>query len=586
MNQQISSIIAGIDLGTTYSEIAVYRDGRPLVIGDKLPSCVGLDGQGHIIVGDIARNQAIVHPDRVVRSIKRNMGQVTTVRMGNKDMTPQDVSAEILKTLKLRAETFLQVPIHRAVITVPAYFNDAARRATREAGEQAGWIVERILHEPTAAALCYHDSHETARTILVYDLGGGTFDVSILKLQHGVIEVLASHGDTRLGGDDFDAQIVEHLKQVFKNEHGYAAADDAITAARMSDAAERAKIALSSRPYETIRLELLPDQTGVKRNFEYEFSREEFNSLICPWIDKTIDSIDHALKDAGLLARDIDSVILAGGSSRIPYVIDMLESIFSGKIGHSVDPDLCVAMGASIEGAILSGEDPDKLLLEITPHSIGIEATVHNEFGQKIPGVFSRVIRRGTKIPISASEVYYTAFDDQQCVHFKVYQGENERAAKNWFLGDFMVEGLSPGPAGNPLIFSLHLDFDGLLTATAMEKSTGLSRRIVIEDALGSNTEHRFKPPSRVPDSLRGLRHPKPHSSSPSWKTEIQELIQKAEAILGKIPLPERDREDVQELIDALNKEVETHDSKADTVESATVRSLRKELSDVLFYLE
>ena len=578
-----NNIIVGIDLGTTYSELAVYQNGKPMVIGDMLPSCVGIDDHGKIIVGRIPLNQAVVYPDRVIRSIKRQMGSSEVIMLGGQQYTPQQISAEILKTLKHRAESYLNQTITQAVITVPAYFDESQRRATREAGELAGFDVKRILHEPTAAALCYHSNEDKPSIVLVYDLGGGTFDVSILKCESGVIEVLASFGNTHLGGDDFDALITAHLREVFEKKNRLAFPDDPIAHNRLVRAAEKAKIELSSNPFTTIREEHLCTLNGKSYHFEYELSREQFNTMINGLIEDTLKSVNHAMKDAELLVRDIDTIILAGGSTRIPLIGDRLEELFDLPVSLAMDPDLCVVSGAAIHAASLAGENVQKLLLEITPHSLGVEC-LERGMGMYIPGRFSRIIKRGSKVPTSASEVYFTSMDNQEKVKIKVYQGESDWTEDNVLLGDFYIEGLSKRPEGNPILFHLSLNLDGILTATATEKATGLSKRVVIRDALSHGVR------DALPDKDVREKRPRDPEKKSGKVSQIQSIKIKTDALMEKAKtiLPDlsaEDAEDVQDLINELENLMQDSAS-TDPDRMEEIQSLGDELANVLFYLQ
>ncbi|MDH3600375.1 MAG: Hsp70 family protein, partial [Candidatus Tectomicrobia bacterium] len=404
--------IVGIDLGTTNSEIAYIRDGQPVVIPDEsgdslLPSVVGLSDDGRLLVGHTARNQWMLAPERTIKSIKRRMGEDTTVQLGDQVYTPQEISAMILRTLKARAMQVLDCEITKAVITVPAYFNDAQRQATREAGELAGMEVVRIINEPTAASLTYDPDQQELKRLLVYDLGGGTFDVSIVQVQEGVVEVLASHGDTQLGGDDFDAALAEHMMQRFEEEHGVNLRDLPAARSRLLRAAEEAKKGLSSAPYVMVQEEYIAERDGVPLHLTLEISRLEFEGLIQPLLDKTMICVGQALDDASLIPSQLDQILLVGGSTRSPIVSRLLEERLRQPAHQEIDPDLCVAMGAAVQAAMIGGLEVGPVLVDITPHSLGIRCLgfVQEQFSDT---VFSRIITRNTPLPASRSEVYQT----------------------------------------------------------------------------------------------------------------------------------------------------------------------------------
>jgi molecular chaperone DnaK len=480
--------IVGIDLGTTNSVVATVDDGQPWVIPDEdgeltLPSCVGLDAKGNLLVGRDAWRQYAAAPERTVRSIKRQMGTDYTATLGDRTYLPQEISAIILRALKKQAETALEETVTQAVITVPAYFTDAQRQATKEAGEIAGFEVLQIINEPTAAALTYDVRSEETEIVLVYDLGGGTFDVSIVEITGEVTEVLASHGNNRLGGDDFDRQLQRHLADRFRQIHDTEVPNDPIIQARLMRAAEQAKIALSEHAFTTVREPFLVSQGAAALHLELEIARQDFEDLIHPLLRETIEAIDRALADAQMSVDDIDRVILVGGSTRIPLVQRMVEEHLGQTPVDGVQPDLCVALGAALQAAVLVGEAVDAILVDVTPHSLGISAVMETSMGL-IPGVFSTIIPRNSVIPVSRSEVYSTMIDNQEKVEVEVYQGENPIAKENVPLGSFMVEGLPPKPAGGVQV-EVNFDFDlnGILTVTATEKGKGQQGTLVVNDA-------------------------------------------------------------------------------------------------------
>lgn len=480
--------VVGIDLGTTNSLVAALEEGHPWVIPDAsgellLPSVVGLDAEGQLLVGAAARRQFAAAPERTVRSIKRQMGSGGTVALGDGRHRPEEISALILRTLKQRAEAALGEAVTQAVVTVPAYFTDAQRQATKEAGELAGLEVLQILNEPTAAALVFDRRDDDSQRLLVYDLGGGTFDVSIVEITGPVTEVLASHGNNRLGGDDFDRRLQRLLAERFAQAHGLTLPAEPALEARLLQAAERAKIQLSERPRVTVREAYLHSQGDTPLHLHTELERGAFEELIEPLLVDTLAAIDRALADAGLRAGELDRVILVGGSTRIPRVQALVEEHLAGVPVTSFEPDRCVALGAALQAAVLSGDLVETFLVDVTPHSLGVATAVETEMGL-IPNVFSTIIPRNTVIPVSRSRLYFTMHDNQKRVRIEVSQGENLNAEDNVPLGSFDVEGLPLKRAGEVSI-EVHFSFDlsGLLTVTASETSSGRQEQLVVNDA-------------------------------------------------------------------------------------------------------
>ena len=483
------STIIGIDLGTTYSATAALHDGVPQIVphGDEriMPSVVGLTPQDALLIGTPARNQYVLYPTRTVRSIKRQMGQEVRVNLGDREYSPQEISALILRELKQSAEQQLGEPVERAVITVPAYFSDAARQATREAGELAGFTVERIINEPTAAALAYGlDRGDEQHLVAVYDLGGGTFDVSVVELDAGVVEVRASHGNTQLGGDDFDERLVEHLVERFVAEHGIDPRDDRRALARLTRAAEQAKIALSSQPLAQVREEYLLSSGSRPLHLDIEIAREEFEELIEDLIEGTLQSFDAALADAGITAEQLDNILLVGGSTRIPLVQRMLYEHAGIEPVMAINPDEAVALGAAVQAAIIAGEPIEAILVDVTPHSLGI-AVAELEFGQIIPDRYSVIIPRNTTIPTSRSEIYSALHPDQRAIEVKIYQGEQPIASQNTSLGEFLFEDLRPEAPGQPPRVTVQFDFDvdGILHVSAVDRGSGKQARTSVRAA-------------------------------------------------------------------------------------------------------
>jgi molecular chaperone DnaK len=482
--------IVGIDLGTTNSEVAIVRDGQPYVLeaaGDPiLPSVVGLSADGKLLVGHAARNQYVLAPERTVRSIKRKMGQDTTVSLGGQKFRPQEISAMILRSLRDRAALLLGQPIRRAVITVPAYFNDAQRQATREAGELAGLEVVRILNEPTAAALAYDPQQTERRHVLVYDLGGGTFDVSIVVSEAGVVEVLASHGDTALGGDDFDQLLLDSVCDRFADQHGVDLRKDRVAKARLLHAVEAAKRRLSDHPYAPLEEEFIAEKQGRALHVAEELSRPDYEAMIQPLIDRTMDCVHKALGDAEIAGRAIDQVVLVGGATRTPMIGRLLAERLGRPAHREVNPDLIVAMGAALQGAIIAGADVGSVLVDITPHSLGIKALEDDgsDFGMPFAHRFVPIIERNSPLPTARSEAFRTVMDGQRVVEIDVYQGEDEDVRRNHRVGRFLVDGLAAVEAGNQIVVQLDLNLDGMLRVSAREKATGLQKQITIDNAL------------------------------------------------------------------------------------------------------
>ena len=595
MNDINAETIVGIDLGTTNSEIAVVRDGRVEVIPVAgamriLPSVAGIGEDGALLVGAAARNQYAAHPERTVRSIKRRMGESARVTMAGKDYAPQEISAMILHHLKDLAQAHLGVEVRKAVITVPAFFSDAQRQATREAGEIAGLEVVRIINEPTAAALAYENRHQGARKALVYDLGGGTFDVSVVNLEGDVVEVLASHGNNHLGGDDFDRKLVDFALAHLKQTHDVDASLSPAAMARLQRAAEAAKITLSDAPFATLAEEYLLEHAGVPVHLVLEVSRERYEAMIEPYIDETLDAVHVALSGAGLTVADIDEILLVGGATRTPLVVRRLEQDLGKHPRAEVDPDLCVAMGAAIQAALIAGTRTRTVLVDITPYTFGTSAVGELD-DEPYRHCFVPLIRKNTPVPVSKSDVFFTMYDGQDAVDVCVYQGEHPDALKNIEIGRFRVEGLSDVPAGNPIVLGLSLDLNGILEVTAREKKSGLQRSITIGDAIArfdqekltdarNRVQSLFGEPGKTGDALADAdasgETQAPGVDARRLAVEGGALVEKAERVLDKVGA-----QDAEDLVDAIES---VKDALAS--DESALKSSMDTLADLLYYLD
>ena len=584
----MSDEIVGIDLGTTNSEIAVYRDGQPEVLVDELgrkilPSVVGVGEAGDLLVGEEARNQFVLYPERTVRSIKRRMGSGEKVQLAGREYTPQEISAIILKRLKDIAERRLGRSVRKAVITVPAYFSDIQRQATREAGEIAGLEVVRIINEPTAAAMVYEATQHQGKRILVYDLGGGTFDASIVRIESGVVEVISSHGNNHLGGDDFDHKIVEHVLDHLRIKQGVDISDQPKAMARVLRSAEAAKKQLSDHPFARIEEEYLAESAGKPVHLSLELSREDYEDMIAPFIEETLGAVHIALESASLTSSEVDEILLVGGATRTPMVRRRLRESFGKEARGEVDPDLCVAMGASINGAAIAGIDVSAVLVDVTPYTFGTSALGELN-GEMYPYTYVPIIAKNTAIPVRKSEVFFTVVDDQTTVEVRIFQGEKDDAMENIQLGEFRVEGLSKAPSGNPIIIDLALDRDGILNVSAKEKRTGLERRITIDRATSRydkdelrDARHRI---AELFDAEEDAEDP-PNSADLeagiAGDADVTELIAKAQAKLGTAL--DEDRAELKALIEIIKDCEERGDATGRNEASAQIR-------DLLFYLE
>ena len=544
------SKIIGIDLGTTNSCVAVMEGGQPVVIpnaeGNRTtPSIVGFTKDGERLVGQIAKRQAVTNPNRTVISIKREMGTNYKVDIDGKSYTPQDISAMILSKMKETAEAYLGETVTQAVITVPAYFNDAQRQATKDAGRIAGLEVLRIINEPTAASLAYGLDKDGNQKILVYDLGGGTFDVSILDIGDGVFEVLSTNGNTRLGGDDFDDRLINYVADQFQRENGIDLRKDLTAAQRLKQECEKAKIELSGTTTVNINLPFITaDATGPK-HLDMTITRAKFDELTADLVQATITPMEKALKDAGLTYNDINKVILVGGSTRIPAVQAAVKKVTGKEPFKGINPDECVAVGAAIQGGVLGGDVKDVLLLDVTPLSLGLETEGH---------IFTRLIDRNTTIPTSKSQVFSTAADGQTTVEINVLQGERQMAYDNKSLGRFMLDGIAPAPRGVPQIeVTFSIDANGIVNVSAKDKATGREQKITITASSNLSEE----------EINQRVKEAEMYAEQDKKRKEEVETLNHADGMIYEIEkqlrengdkLSEEDKNTVQSEIDAFKK--------------------------------
>ena len=564
------SKVIGIDLGTTNSVVSVIEGGEPTVItnpeGSRItPSVVGFTKDGQRLVGQLAKRQAVSNPDRTISSIKRHMGESYKVSIDGKDYTPPEISAMVLQKLKADAEAYLGETVKQAVITVPAYFNDSQRQATKDTGTIAGLEVLRIINEPTAAALAYGLDKDNDETILVFDLGGGTFDVSILELDEHTFEVKATSGDTHLGGDDFDKKVMDWMVAEFKRDNGIDLSKDKMSAQRLIEAAEKAKIELSSMTSTNINLPFITADASGPKHLDLTLTRAKFDDLTRDLVERTMEPTRNAMKDAGLTGKDIDKIILVGGSSRIPAVQNAIREILGKEPSKGINPDECVSIGAAIQGGVLAGEfgkGNEILLLDVTPLSLGIET---------LGGVCTKIIERNTTIPTQKSQVFSTAADGQTSVEIHVLQGEREMAAGNKTLGRFVLSDIPPAPRGVPQIeVTFDIDRNGIVNVSAKDKSTGKEQKITIQSSSGMSKE----------DIDRMVKEAAAHEAEDKKQREAADAKNDAEHTVYQSEKTCKDFEG--KVDDALIKNVrDAAQALKDKIDSADTETLKKLTEDV-----
>ena len=573
------SKVIGIDLGTTNSCVAVMEGGEAVVIANAegnrtTPSVVAFSKTGERMVGQVAKRQAITNPDRTISSIKREMGSDHKVNIDGKAYTPQEISAMILQKLKSDAEAYLGQPVTEAVITVPAYFTDAQRQATKDAGKIAGLEVKRIINEPTAAALAYGVDKEQAQKIMVYDLGGGTFDVSILEIDDGVIEVLATAGNNRLGGDDFDQCIMKYLVSEFKRTDGIDLSGDKVAMQRLKEAAEKAKIELSGVTSSNINLPYITaDATGPK-HLDVTLTRAKFNELTGHLVDATMGPVRQAMSDAGLKPSDLAKVLMVGGSSRIPAVVEAVKNFTGSEPFKGINPDECVAMGAALQAGVLTGDVKGLLLLDVTPLSLGIET---------MGGVCTRLIERNTTIPVKKSQIFSTAADNQTSVEVNVLQGEREMAAANKSLGRFHLDGIAPARRGVPQIeVTFDIDANGIVNVSAKDLGTGNAQHITITSSSNMSKEDIEK---AVKEAEQYAAEDAKIREKVEVRNQADQMVYQAEKTLSEVgdKVPESEKAPIQAGIDKLKETLKGEDTDAIKAATEELTQLFYKMSEKLY---
>ncbi len=549
--------VIGIDLGTTNSCVAVMEGGEPVVIANAegsrtTPSVVAFQKDGSRVVGQVAKRQAVANPDKTVISIKRHMGSDFKVKIDEKNYSPQEISAMVLGKLKADAEAYLGSKVTDAVITCPAYFTDAQRQATKDAGKIAGLNVLRIINEPTAAALAYGlDKDKENSKVMIYDLGGGTFDVSILEISDGVFEVLATHGNNMLGGDDFDKKLMDYMAEEFKKSHGVDLLKDKMAMQRLKEAAEKAKIELSGMNSTSVSLPFISMTEAGPAHLELEITRQKFDALTADLVEKTAEPMRQAMKDAGLSYNDLDKVIMVGGSTRIPAVVAKVKEITGKEPFKGINPDECVAVGAAIQGGVLTGEVKDVLLLDVMPLSLGIET---------LGGVFTRLIDRNTTIPVKKSQVFSTAADNQTSVEIHILQGEREFCRDNKTMGRFTLTGIAPAPRGIPQIeVTFDVDANGIVHVEAKDLGTGKSTDITITSSTNLSEEEIDK---AVKEAEQYAEEDKQRKQKVENKNKLDGMIFSVEQTMKESgdKLSEEDKATLQSAVDEAKKELESDD--------------------------